>query len=73
MLCRLKVNNHESITIMTSYFVAQSFVEGTREEIVGMLNTILRNVGVDSVITDEDDVASANHKIRIRRAIFLLD
>lgn len=49
---------------MTSYFVAQSFVEGTREEIVGMLNTILRNVGVDRVITDKDDLATANLKLK---------
>ena len=49
---------------MTSYYVAQAFVEGPREEIAGMLNTILRNVGVDSLLSDMDDVASANLKIK---------
>lgn len=49
---------------MTSYYVAQAFVEGPREQIVGMLNTILHNVGVDRVITDKDDVTSANLKIK---------
>ena len=49
---------------MTSYYVAQAFVEGPREQIVGMLNMILRNVGVDSLISDKDDLATANLKLK---------
>lgn len=49
---------------MTSYYVTQAFVEGPREQIVGMLNTILRNIGIDRAITDKDDVASANLKLK---------
>lgn len=49
---------------MTSYYVTQAFVEGPREQIVGMLNTILRNIGIDRTITDKDDVASANLKLK---------
>lgn len=49
---------------MTGYYVLNAFVEGPREQVVGMLNTILCNVGVDRVITDKDDVASANLKIK---------
>lgn len=49
---------------MTSYYVTQAFVEGPKEAIARMLNTILRNVGVGRVITDKDDVASANLKLK---------